>query len=140
MKIKNNGLVRDLSHTTLTSRNERNASPFLKLKEKLSDNFMHFLKKHRFSAVMVGNTLYQGKTGNFYINMKNNKEQLQNINPENLNNSNLILNTFENSKDKEKQQKAFNDRSIRNHNDSLNENQSLNRYLDQSGSKFYLIK
>jgi hypothetical protein len=136
MKIKNNGLVRDLSQTTLTSRNERNASPFLKLKEKLSDNFMHFLKKHRFSAVMVGNTLYQGKTGNFYINMKDNKEQLQNINPENLNNSNHILNTFENSKDKEKQQKAFNDRSIRYHNDSLNENQSLNRSLDESGSKF----
>lgn len=134
MKIKNSGLVRDLSQTTLTSRNERNLSPLLKLKEKLSDNFMHFLKKHRFSAVMVGNSLYQGKTGNFYINMKNNNEQLQNFNPEFLNNS-IILKTLENTQANEKQDKGFNDRESRNNIDS--QNQSLNQSLDEKGSKFF---
>jgi hypothetical protein len=138
MKIKSSGLVKDFSKATLTSRNERSLSPLLKLKEKLSDNFMHFLKKHRFSAVMVGNTLFQGKTGNFYINMKNNKEQLQNFNPEflNLNNSN-VLKTLENSQANEKQDKGFNDRDSINNIDSLN--QSLNQSLDESGSKFFLI-
>jgi len=132
MKIKNNGLVRDLSQTTLGNRNERNASPFLKLKEKLAENFMHFLKKHRFSAVMVGNSLFQGKTGNFYINMKNTKDDLPNINPEYLNNSNF-LNTLENSLAKEKQDKTTNHRENKFQNDSIN--QIFNYSLDESRIK-----
>lgn len=109
MRLKSNGMVKDSSVLSLTSKYQSRGAPFLKLKEKLSDNFMHFLKKHRFSALMIGNTLYHGKSGNFFINMKKNKEG-------SLNKSNV-----ENEKDKFSQ--SVNDINL---NDTVNVNEYPN--------------
>lgn len=120
MKLKNNGLAHNLSSVSFISSHEPRGAPFLKLKEKLSDNFRHFLNKHRFSAIMVGNSLYQGKTGNFYMQMKKNKDETSNQ-------SNLInLNTFENP----------NKETIQNiQNESLNDNNIFNESFPEAESK-----
>jgi len=90
---------------------------------------MHFLKKHRYSAIMIGNTLYQGKTGNFYINMKNQKNKEDKISEDILNNSKLLM-SLENSpsRSKDRQSKAF--QSKNSNNDTLNDNQSFNETLN----------
>jgi hypothetical protein len=44
--------------------------PFEKLKVKLDGDFVHFLKRHRFSTLMTGNKLYEGKSGDYYLKNK----------------------------------------------------------------------
>jgi len=67
LNLKNQGYV---STNLKTEGKKTSKSPALKLKDKLSDQFDVFMHKHRFSAIMTGNAMYQGKNANFYINMK----------------------------------------------------------------------
>jgi len=132
LKLKEDGLIRNLTEQTINNNNTpvKIASPFLKLKEKLSDQFMNFLKKHRYSAIMMGNTLFQGQTGNFYINMKKNQNDFHYENHENSIHSN-VLKSFENSQKDVNKSNRSNDK-----NENQNEKYpSLNQSLNESGSK-----
>lgn len=82
---------------------------------------MHFLKKHRFSAVMVGNSQFQGKSGNFYIQMKKNQENL-------INQTNPIIEELDNSESKEKLNTKNNDTNVGGAiiNDTYNDNNFFN--------------
>lgn len=81
---------------------------------------------------MVGNTLFQGQTGNFYINMKKNRDVFDYENHENSIHSN-VLNTFENSKKEINKSNRSNDI-----NDQHDKYESLNQTLNESGSKIIL--
>jgi hypothetical protein len=93
VNLKNQGFVNinQQSEAKKTSK-----SPALKLKDKLSDQFDHFIRKHRFSAIMTGNELLEGKNANFYINLKKKENEHEQLLNETLKNSNTNKSINEN--------------------------------------------
>jgi hypothetical protein len=51
------------------------------------------MRKHRFSAIMTGNQLLEGKNANFYINLKKKETEHEKILNETLKNLNLDKST-----------------------------------------------
>ena len=72
LQLKNQGYVSTIQET---QRKKTSKSPALKLKDKLSDQFDHFLHKHRFSAIMTGNEMFQGQNANFYMKLKKSENE-----------------------------------------------------------------
>jgi hypothetical protein len=62
---------------------QRNASrksygPFERLREKLDSDFTNFIKRHRFSSIMVGSKAYEGRNGDYYLKNRQHEEYVLN--------------------------------------------------------------
>jgi len=60
-----------------THKRTRSNVPFERIKEKLQDDYVEFLKNHRFSSVLTGNKKYEGKSGDYYLALKHLDTKMQ---------------------------------------------------------------
>lgn len=76
-KILFNDIKLERTDNNKSKSRSHSKEPFEKLKVKLDGNFVDFLKRHRFSTLMMGNKLYEGKSGDYYL--KNNNKNKNRI-------------------------------------------------------------
>jgi hypothetical protein len=97
----------DLSRTL---NREHSSSYLVRLKEKLDSDFNHFIKKHRFSSVMIGTKAYEGMSGDYYLKKRKEEEIISEISSKKISisevNTSLNMSTIELKKDLKPKSKA----------------------------------